>query len=318
MRIGVDHILRNLKMAAIVVCVFVFSSCSTGIESTKMIKMTKEDVKLLSKTAEQTFSESLHGTPLSSWQEGKEFLALSDRTFYIFDPTGLSSELSGQSLKGSKLYFKGSDSYQTPDLKEECILLFTDGKQTYRYITGKSTTEAKNEIESSKLPLMSDLDLISQWKEKIAGKTLWTKSNLWYDEKGDRRDGQKFAKVTIIDVIPTTGDFPMKVKIKDENGKEAFMQMNYTSEAHDTRNFASLFFLSDPKTKYPHITEENWALIKDGKVGMGMTKEECKLAIGNPDEVKAGHTHSQTMDMWQYANGTYLMFTDGLLTRFRQ
>lgn len=305
-------------MAAIVVLAFVFSSCSTGIESTKTIKMTKEDVKLMSKTAEQTFSESIHGSPLSSWNEGKEFLALSDRTLYIFDPTGLSSELSGELLKGSKLIFKGLDSYQTPDLKEECILLFDDGKQTYRYRTGKSTTDAMKEIDSSKLPLMSDLDLILQWKEKLNGKTLWTRSNLWYDEKGDRSSGQKYAKVTIIDVIPTAGDFPMKVKIKDENGKEAYMQMNYTSEAYDSRNFASLFFLSDPKARYPHITEENWALIKDGKVGLGMTKDECKLAIGNPDEVNAGHTHSQTMDMWQYASGTYLMFTDGLLTRFRQ
>ncbi|MDE6638797.1 MAG: hypothetical protein K2K32_11260 [Muribaculaceae bacterium] len=318
MRIRLNYVLENLKTAAMVVVLALCASCSTGIESTKKIKMTKEDVKLMAKTAEQAYSESLQGTPLSSWKVGKEFLAMSDRTLYIFEPTGLSNELSGQALKGNTLIFKGTDSYQTPDLREECILLFTDGQQTYRYCTGKPTAIAMKETESSKMPLMSDLNLISDWKEKLMGQTFWTKSNLWYDENGDRCSGQKFAKVTITDVVPTTGDFPMKVKIKDEMGKEAFMQMNYTSDIYDSRNFASLFFLTDPKAKYPKITEENWALIKDGKVGLGMTKEECKLAIGNPDEVNAGHTHSQTMDMWQYSNGTYLMFTDGLLTRFRQ
>lgn len=318
MRTGLDYVLENLKTAALVVVLVMCASCSTGIESTKKIKMTKEDAKLMVKTAEEAYTESLLGTPLSSWKEGKEFLALSDRTFYIFEPTGLSNELSGQALKGNTLFFKGTESYQTPDLREECILLFSDGQNTYRYRTGKPTATAMKDIESSKVPLMSDLDLISKWKEKLVGETFWTKSNLWYDEKGDRCTGQKFTKVTILDVVPTTGNFPMKVKIKDESGKEAFMQMNYTSDAYDSRNFASLFFLSDPKAKYPKISEENWALIKDGKVGLGMTKEECKLAIGNPDEVNAGHTHSQTMDMWQYANGTYLMFTDGLLTRFRQ
>lgn len=313
------QILLNFKISAIIyIGITMFVSCSTGIESTKKIKMTKEDAKLMVKTAEQTYTESLQGTPLSSWKEGKEFLAMSDRTLYIFEPTGLNNEPSGQALKGNILIFKGFDSYQTPDLREECILLFSDGQNTYRYRTGKPTATAMKEIESSKVPLISDLDLIAQWKEKLMGKTFWTKSNLWYDEKGDRCSGQKYTKVKIIDVVPTTGDFPMKVKIKDESGKEAFMQMNYTSDAYDSRNFASLFFISDPKTKYPKISEENWALIKDGKVGLGMTKEECKLAIGNPDEVNAGHNHSQTMDMWQYANGTYLMFTDGLLTRFRQ
>ena len=79
-----------------------------------------------------------------------------------------------------------------------------------------------------------------------------------------------------------------------------------------------LFLLADPKGKYPHISNENWALIQQGKVGTGMTKEECKLSIGNPDDLQSGHSRSQTMDIWQYNDGTFLMFEDGLLTRFRQ
>ncbi|MDE6552364.1 MAG: hypothetical protein K2K98_05305 [Muribaculaceae bacterium] len=296
----------------------VFTSCSTGIESTKKIRMTKEDVRLMEKTPEQKFAESIQGSPLSSWPKGKPFLAMSDRTVYIFEPNGQSTENTDKSLKGKTLTFEGIENHTNPDLQEECVLIFSDGTQTYRYHTGKSTETAMKEIDSSRLPLISDIALIEEWKNQITGKTLWTKSNLWYDSTGDRKSGLKFAKVTIEDVCPATGDFPIMVKISGSEGESSYLQMNYTSDLHDSRNFAAIFFLSDPKGKYPHISKENWALIQRGKVGEGMTKEECKLSIGNPDEVRSGHNRSQTMDIWQYSDGTYLMFTDGLLTKFRQ
>ncbi|MDE7345234.1 MAG: hypothetical protein K2N48_00650, partial [Muribaculaceae bacterium] len=279
---------------------------------------TKEDVKLMAKTPEQTFAESIQGEPLSQWKKGRSFIAMSDRTLYIFEPTGLDNENYIETFKGKTLTFTGLDSHINPDLREECVILFSDGKRSFRYKTGKTTEAALIEIDSSKLPLISDEVLIEQWKEKITGKTLWTKSNLWYDLTGDRMPGLKFAKIKVEEVIPATGDFPMNVRISGPDGRSGFLHMNYTSDIHDSRDFAAIFSLSDPKNRYPHIIDENWKLIQQGKVGDGMTKEECKLAIGNPDEVRSGHNRSQTMDIWQYSDGTYLMFTDGLLTNFRQ
>lgn len=318
MRTGLHIVLQSLKAAAIVVAIVASAGCSTGIEGTKKIKMTKEDVKLMAKTPEQKFSENILGVALTDWNIGRKFMALSDRTLYIFDPVSSDSDLLGQSISGKALTYVGLDSYTNPDLTEECVILFSDGEQTLRYKTGKPTQTALQEIDSSKLPLISDIELIDQWKEKIKGKTLWTKSNLWYDSQGNRLQGLKFAKIKVEDVVPSIGDFPMKVKISGPDGKEAWLQMNYTSDTHDSRNFAAVFFLSDPKDKYPQISEENWKLIQKGKVGLGMTKEECKLSIGNPDELRTGHNRVQTMDIWQYSDGTYLFFTDGLLNEFRQ
>ena len=280
--------------------------------------MTKEDVKMMEKSPEQKFAESIQGIPLSEWNKGKQFLAMSDRTLYIFEPTGADADTPGLSLKGCVLTYTGLDSMLTPDLREECVVLFSDGDQTFRYRTGKDTSTALKDIDSGKLPLLADLALIHQWKEKLMGSTLWTRSNLWYDESGDRIPGLKFAKVIAKDVEPTSGDFPIRIRISSPDGKEGYLHMNYTSDTHDSRNFAAIFFLTDPKTKYPHIPDEHWLLIQHGRVGEGMTKEECKLSIGNPDEVNSGHNRSQTMDIWQYSDGTYLMFTDGLLTNFRQ
>lgn len=244
---------------------------------------------------------------------GKKFLALSDRTRYIFD----NSSSQAESIAGKNLVYSGREIKLSPDLNEQCVLLFSDGDITYRYNTGKSPDEALAEIDSNRIPLLADLDMIYGWKQMLVGKTLWTKSNLWYDGEGHRRNGLKFSRVTVRDVLPAVGEFPMKVKISHE-ADTAYLFMNYTSDIADSRNFAALFFLSDPKQKYPDITAENWNLIQAGKVGKGMTKEECRLALGNPDDLRSGHSTSRTLDVWQYSNGTYLFFSDGLLNSFRQ
>lgn len=309
------YILKTLIVSAIILSSC--CACSTGIESTKKIRMNKEDLRMMTKSPEQKFAESIQGIPLSQWSKGKKFAAMSDRTLYIFEPSGYDAAYQ-ESILGHELSFIGLDSHINPDLQEECVILFGDGEKTYRFKTGKPTETALKEIESSKLPLIADLDLISQWKDKLTGLSLWTKSNLWYDASGDRMAGLKFAEVKILDAIPASGDFPIKIKISGPNSEVGYLQMNYTSDTHDSRNFAAIFFLSDPKNRYPNISEENWRLIQRGKVGEGMTKEECKLSIGNPDEVQSGHNRAQTLDIWQYSDGTYLMFADGLLTNFRQ
>ncbi|MDE6740968.1 MAG: hypothetical protein K2J58_01400, partial [Muribaculaceae bacterium] len=205
----INHIIRQVIAASIVGVVLVFSpSCSTGIESTKKIRMTKEDVRLMTKSPEQEFAEKIQGTPLSDWKPGKPFMAMSDRTLLIFEPVAIDSDYSNRSIKGKKLLYSGLDSHVSPDLKEECVILFSDGERLLRYRTGKPTSEALSSIDSSRLPLMSDLTLIDQWRQKTIGSSFWTKSNLWYDVCGNRMPGLKFAKVTVTDLLPAIGDFP--------------------------------------------------------------------------------------------------------------
>ena len=93
--------------------------------------------------------------------------------------------------------------------------------------------------------------------------------------------------------------------------------MNPSNRGLESRTFSTLFYLSDPKLRYPSIRRDVWDLIRNESVREGMTKEECKLALGNPDDVATGHDWSQTIDIWNYKNGTFLQFQDGLLTRFR-
>lgn len=312
----ISHIIKLVLVALAGMFMLASAACSTGIESTKTIKMNKDDIRQMAKTDEQIFASQIKGELLKDWKPGKEFIAMSDRTLYVFDPVSSVSEVDG-SMQGDTLQFVGVQSRLNPDLKEECVILFSDGDQLYHYSTGKLMASAMDDIDSSKLPLLSDLDLILAWKEKLIGNRLWTKSNLWYDKDNHRKDGLKFAEVKVLDIVPSTDEFPLNVKIS-HNGEISYIHMNYTSDKADSRNFAAVFFLSDPKSKYPQISEDNWKLIKSGRVGLGMTKDECRLALGNPDEVQSGHSTSEALDIWQYSNGAYLFFSDGLLTRFRQ
>lgn len=292
------------------------SSCSTGIESTKKIRMNKEDIRQMTKSEEQLFSSDIKSTLLKDWELGKQFLVTDDRAVYLFEPSSVNYS-SADSIKCKIICYAGLESQPTPDLKEECVILFNYDGVVLKYHTDKTIEEATNQTDSGKLPFLADLDLIESWKEKLLNKTLWTKSNLWYDEKGDRKTGLKYAKVKVMDVVASSGEFPMNVEI-DHEGDISYIHMNYTSEIADSRNFPAVFYLSDPKNRYPQISEENWKLIQNGKVALGMTKDECKLSLGNPDELKAGHSTTQTLDIWQYSNGTYLFFSDGLLSNFRQ
>ena len=75
--------------------------------------------------------------------------------------------------------------------------------------------------------------------------------------------------------------------------------------------------MTDPKLDYPSVSQETWENICNGRVALGMTKDECRLALGNPSEVDAGHNWSSVIDVWGYRDGTFLQFQDGLLINFR-
>lgn len=46
-------------------------------------------------------------------------------------------------------------------------------------------------------------------------------------------------------------------------------------------------------------TEEDWKLIAQGKVKVGMTAEECPLALGNPIQVE--YKQDTRFESWLYA-----------------
>ena len=294
------------------------NSCFTGIESTKKINLSREDKKLTSPTPEERFMAQIEAFPLEKWETGKDFIVSDDKALLVIVPQSGLIPVAPDSIKGKIFEFAGIESKINAAGIPTISIVFTDGIYIYSYDTGKEFDDAMANIKSDQIPMLIDLEMVAQARGLLVGKKLWTRTNLWYDKDGNRIDGKKFVEVTIKDIQPGDMVFPLRVQILTEDDETAYLYMNYGNADNESRSFNNLFSLSDIKKHYPNIDSETWNFISSGKLKEGMTKEEVKLAIGNPTNASSGHDYSQTLDIWNYDNGKALWFEDGRLVRFRQ
>lgn len=301
---------RGLPAAALPLLLLPCAGCFTGVEGTKRINISREDRKLLVKTAEDTFLNIIGKSLLKEWQPGKIFVVSDSRLPLLFDnpPTNDTAV-----TVGCQLRYAGLATRPRPDGSHEGIILFSDGETIYRLPSGKSPDNMANEITGNDLPMLIDADAVSRADRIMTGKTLWIRTSLWYDQEGNRFHGLKFVPLTVVRIEPGTMVFPLRVMLTDAKGNLSVQYMNMGDGNHESRSFAKLFSLTDPRKNYPGISDEHWRLIQEGKVEPGMTKEECRLSIGSPTNVDSGHDYSSTIDIWQYDNGLFLRFRDGLL-----
>lgn len=293
----------------------IINGCSTGIENTKTIKMTKSEKKLSKESQEEIFLKDLIPDNLNKWELGKKFIVSDQRASLIFESAvnGVIPVLN----EGDTIFYFGVKNKLTPAGSDELIIVFSKGQQLFNLPTGKSPDVAYKSLSSMDFPMLIDLNLVDEYRTKLQGKRLWTRSQLWYDDNGNKITGLKFVPVVIDGVTPGNMIFPLKISISDEENNSAVLFMNIRNTGIESRNFANLFYLSDPKSRYPNILPEVWSIIQQGKLAVGMTKDECKISIGNPSDVNAGHDWNSTIEIWQYSDGTLLQFENGLLVNFK-
>lgn len=299
---------------AVVLC----SSCFTGVEGTKKITMSGDDRKRAVVSAEEDFFSAVTGVPLSEWDYGKVFIASDNKALLVFEQEGLPRDVDSVALGGQLLSYGGTGLKLAPDGKETLTIVFKNKSgQRFVYNTGLSREEGVVSTKSDQIPMLIDMDMVGNASAMLEGRTLWIKSPLWYDSAGVRKNGRKFDPVTVMSVKAGILAFPMQVEFKDTAGSLSYAFMSFGHSPNDSRSFANLFSLSDPRNRFKSVTDENWKSICNGTVRTGMTKEEVKLALGNPSEVEAGRSYSQTIDIWQYPDGGVLWFADGILTRYK-
>ena len=299
--------------------IFSLSSCFTGVEGTKKITLSKDDRKQIRPSEEDLFLSDVVATPLSDWNPGRIFYVADNKAILIFDQQGLPLNPDVAALGGQLLFYKATTERRRPDGKIYAAIVFNDDKgNTYTYDTGKTIETAPSAVMSDNIPMLIDMTMIQLANQFLAGRKLWTRSALRYDKDGNRIPGRKFVPVTIRHALPGSIAFPLKVAYSDDRGEEGYAFLNFGNSGTDSRSFSHIFSLNDLRKKFPSITDEHWELICNEKITLGMTKDECRLALGNPTEVSAGHDYSQTLDLWHYPDGTVLWFEDGLLTRFRK
>ena len=294
------------------------TACSTGIEGTRSIKMSKEDRRNAMPTAEDLTASEIVSQPFSQWRQGKRFFVTDDKASLIYDASHSSGDV--RAMAGRIITFSGVRFRADAGGRLTGIVEFADSAGTYTYNSGKDET-ALAQLTGQEMPMLIDLDLVASADSVLSGKMVWTLSPLWYDSDLNNIEGRKFVPVTIRGVAPGNMLFPLVVRFVDDSGVQYSMYMNVAAAngtGAESRTYPSLFSETDPKASYPSVSDENWKLICAGRVALGMTKLECRLALGNPSDVISGHDWDSLLDAWSYKNGTYLQFQDGLLVNFRQ
>lgn len=307
------HIKAALFCASTALCMSL-SSCFTGVEGTKTVTLSREDIKAQQPSAETQLLADIKLLPAGSWLPGKEFMATESRLAYLMEmpPEWTPADSIGRRL----LIFMGMEPRMLPDGSTQAMLLFQLDGAVLRLPTGKSPEATQTGYYASMIPMLVDMDIVERTDSVLRGRKMYTRSQLWYDACGEKIPGRKFVPVEITGVKPGTTAFPLNVEFRDADGATAYMPMNYGASGFESRSLESLFSIDDPRRKHANIPESHWEAICNGKVLPGMTKEECRLSLGNPSDVNAGHSYSQTLDIWQYPDGRVLRFADGLLVDF--
>lgn len=293
------------------------SSCYTATESTPKIEDAVVDK--IEKGEEELIMENnfvKHGC--QSWLPGKSFAYVDESLSPVLRPEENAS-LSTTGLKGKTFVYEGYREENLYGNKKLVTLVFRCDSAIYTYATGKSIDEIAAMEYTPLIPSFVDWDDVATARDLFLGKRLYILTNQWYDEDNQLFTSRKLIPVTVTAVSPGNSVLPLALSFVDEQGNTGKVFMSVKSSSYtQILTFDRLFSFTDPRAKYESISDEAWNAITRGKVITGMTKEECRLALGLPSEVVKIPTYSGLKEQWIYNTGTYLLFSDGLLSAFRQ
>lgn len=302
-------ILVRYAFIAVPILSVLLSACMfTGVENTGHIKLSKDDIKAVNTlSAEDALISEIRPDSVCNWQVGKPFLATSDRTEYIF--TAPEANPYGKILR-----YRRSYPSTTPSGKNAFSIIFSDAEgREYLY-----TREGGNDFTSADIPMMLDIDLVARVDSLLRGRTVYPRTRFWQSPDNDDKiiAEQQLVPVVVERVEPHNAEYPCKLIFSSNDGKRGALFFN--PDLNSSRSFSTQFAITDPRLSYPKIEPEKWAEIQKGRLLYGMTKQEVRLAVGNPDDIQLGHDYSKVIELWQYSDGTYLRFEDGLLVSFRR
>lgn len=292
------------------------SGCFTGVEYTP--KITASDVKKepVTVTAEDTFLRHTADAPLAQWQPGKRLRVTDSRISRAF----LGADRApGEELEGRDLTVAGWQAARSVTSDAVTDLYFTTPSGAtvcYRVNASPEETAAKSSLA---VPFTVQHSTIGAISDRMTGHTYYILTDTWRDDADSPRQGRKFVPVHIDSVSPGNSFFPVKVSFtaKDSIGGAGCVFLYPGAKGEAPRTFSHLFSFADPRLAHPEISDSVWASIIRGDVAEGMTRAECRLALGEPKEVNRAASNTYIHEVWLYDTGIYLLFEDGILKRHR-
>lgn len=289
------------------------TGCFTGVESTPKITGSEVRKERVVATPEDTYLSEVADAPLSAWESGKRFIVTDDKIKLLFGSTAPVSTLAGKVIT----YAGASEAVSITGGKVTDLSFRTPDGATLVYRVNQPLGEI-SEKKSFSVPFTIQESMVEQARVLLKGKTLYILTRSWRDDDDNSVTGRQFVPVTITDVSAGNTVYPLKLSFTDANGHSARVFMIPGVVKGTPRTFPTLFSFTDPYKKYSHISPENWERIIKGQVALGMTREECRLALGSPKEIDRSANNSFLREVWLYENGIYLVFEDGMLKFYRR
>lgn len=126
----------------------------------------------------------------------------------------------------------------------------------------------------------------------------------------------RYTPLKIRDIVIESPSTAATLALMDTNGNtyEVEVDLKYDFVIKNDNFIEDLFAFGDIQKKYPHITPENWQLIAQGEVKVGMDTDECRLSLGTPIQIE--FRKDSRFETWFY-NGKVLEFESSRLLRFK-
>lgn len=205
-------------LASAAICLAV-ASCQTGVDSTGRIELSRKERRLFRATeADTLLNAAAANDSLPAWKPGRPFLAVSDRTAYIFESASLgTADPISLHLGGKILTFGGMETKTAPDGTPHATIIFNDGDTRYVYDTGRTPAEARS-LQPDRMPLLVDLTIVARADSILRGRKLWTLNPNRYTTDGVLLNESKFMPVTVDSVVAGNDGLPFKICFATPSG----------------------------------------------------------------------------------------------------
>ncbi|MCM1076247.1 MAG: hypothetical protein NC411_02665 [Bacteroides sp.] len=305
----------RLKLLPAMLLTVMLTACFTGVEYTPRVSQRDVRRENIIITPEDTFLAHVTEEGLADWKPGKRFRVTDDKIRLIFGATVSPYD----SLGGKTLVFTGVK--EAPSITGTTVTDISfrlepdDGR---RFVYRLNRTIAKVEAQGPlSVPFTIQESLVDEARALMDGGHYYVLTKTWRDDNDNSVNGRQFVPVTVDSVSPGNDIYPIKVSFTDEGGHSARIFLHPGPRGYTPRSFPALFSFTNPRLKFPSITDESWEKITNGRVSIEMTRDECRLALGAPREVDRGTDNSYLREVWLYENGVYLVFEDGILKLYR-
>lgn len=305
------------RFTLVILSALSLNSCFTGIESTPRITVddvAKEHIVL---SPEQKFLADVSPEPIARWSIGKRFYITDDRIALALTSATPHDSLN---LAGHTISLTGISPENSITGEQVAHLSFvTDDGVPVEYRIERPYDKVMEAAETE-IPFTVEMSVVDTVASRLKGKRYYIVTPLWYDAEGiNREEGLRHIPVDIIDVVPGNDVYPLRVIFSPSGNPSAIRSVFMTigNRRTSTLNFDRLLAFENPRVLYPKITDEIWDLIIHSKVKTGMTKDECRLALGYPDTKGQRPTTAGMVEYWSYSDGKFLLFDEGILSSFR-